>query len=75
MVRKAIKALGEINDIRAVEAIISVLGLNLPVDNDSKVNFSASAVLSEMNEISLQPTIDALLSGNDSWQRYFAARS
>ena len=75
VVRKAIKALGKINDIRAVEAIISVLGLDHPADNDSKINFEAMIALKKMGEISLQPTIHALEKGNDNWKRYFAAWS
>ena len=72
---KAIESLGEINDICAVEAIISVLGVRHPEDNDSKINFVAMAALKKMGEISLQPTIHALKEDGNNWKRYFAAWS
>ena len=80
MVCKAIDALSEINDIRAVEAILPTLGWNFESDSDCKINFSASAALKRMGEISLLPTIGALKEDpsypqNDSWRRYWVARS
>jgi HEAT repeat protein len=76
---EAARTLGKMGDERAIEPLVDILGDFDTLDEECKVNWSASEALIRLGEMAVVPLIEALNKNpdhpKDGWRRYWVAQT